>query len=228
MFNINSVPLPDYSRKEDIINSVTHGIGVPYCAIALYLLLKLQINGNAPAINLFATIIYLVPTLLVFLNSAIYHGIRPGKIKKIARLVDHSGIYFMISGTITALVLPNLNENNKVKAIVLMSVVWIVSFIGIALAFIDLKKFNTIQIISYVVLGWSAGFGVQEILAYGDPGKTFILTICVGGFFTTTGAILYFVGKKRRYFHAVFHVFSIIGNIFIFIGTYNFHSFLWN
>ena len=34
----------------------------------------------------------------------------------------------------------------------------------------------------------------------------------------------YFIGKKHRYFHAVFHVFVLLGNIAIFIGTYNFNA----
>mgnify|MGYP003300658113 CR=1 FL=1 len=40
MFDFKSVPIPPYTGKEDIINSVTHAIGVPFAVAAAVLLLK--------------------------------------------------------------------------------------------------------------------------------------------------------------------------------------------
>ena len=38
----------------------------------------------------------------------------------------------------------------------------------------------------------------------------------------TLGAVLYVIGKKKRYFHAVFHVFILFGAITMFVGMYNY------
>ena len=88
----------------------------------------------------------------------------------------------------------------------------------------DLKKFNTVQVIMYVIMGWSVLFCVRSVYQAGDDGRRLAFAFLAGGICITLGTVLYFIGKKKRYFHAVFHVFVLLGNIAIYIGTYNFNS----
>ena len=46
------------------------------------------------------------------------------------------------------------------------------------------------------------------------------LLLLVGGIFYTIGAILYGIGKKKRYMHNVFHVFVLLGSFFQFLSIY--------
>ena len=41
-----------------------------------------------------------------------------------------------------------------------------------------------------------------------------------GGLAFTVGAILYLIGKKKRYIHFVFHIFVVIGIVLQFIGIW--------
>ena len=222
MFDIKATPLPDYSRREDIVNAITHFLGVPFCIIAMGFLLKLQVSRGANATAVASTCLYLISTLIVFACSGIYHILKPSFGKKVARLIDHSDIYLMISGTVTAFILPYMTESNRKSSLGIIIAIWALSAIGIFLTFVDLKKFNTVQIFMYVFMGWTAIFGMRSIYRVGDVGKAFVITVLIGGLFITVGAFLYFIGKKKRYFHAVFHVCVLMGTVVIFVGNYNY------
>ncbi len=49
------------------------------------------------------------------------------------------------------------------------------------------------------------------------PGLLFILG---GGIAYTVGAILYGIGKKKRYVHSLFHLFVVAGSILQFFGIF--------
>jgi len=44
--------------------------------------------------------------------------------------------------------------------------------------------------------------------------------LLAGGLAYTIGAILYGIGGKRRYFHAMFHVFVLAGSVLQFLSIY--------
>lgn len=189
--------------------------------VAAVLLLRLQI-GRVAGIQIFSTVLYLFSALLVFLGSAIYHGMKPGFPKRIARVADHSNIYIMISGTVTSFYTAHVYPTNPKLSLWMILLVWVLSAVGILLTFMNLKKFNIPQIFMYILLGWIAVFGMRSVSGSSEAGKDFIHTILIAGAVITTGAMIYFVGKKFRYFHAVFHVFVLAGNIIIFFATYHY------
>lgn len=222
MFDIKNTPLPDYSRKEDIINSITHAVGVPLCIAGAIMLYGVLLKTGATGIQLFACGLYLASTMLVFLGSAVYHAMKPGYAKRVARILDHCNIYIMISGNVTAFYLNHLYAKRSALSIGIIVGVWVLSAIGVLLTFMDLKRFNIPQIFMYNALGWAGIFAMKTIASSSIAGREYIETVLIGGAFVTAGAILYLIGKKLRYFHAVFHIFVLIGSVFFFVATYNF------
>lgn len=208
---------------EDRVNSITHAIGVPMYIVAAVLLLRLQI-GKVDGMQIFSTVLYLASSLLVFLGSAIYHGMKPGFGKRVARVTDHSNIYIMISGTVTAFYTAHVYPTNRPLSIRMIVLVWVLSAVGILLTFMDLKRFNIPQIFMYILLGWIAVFGMRSVSGSSPEGKDFIRMVLIGGICITVGAMIYFVGKKFRYFHAIFHLFVLAGNFVIFLGTYQYFA----
>ena len=95
MFDFRRVPLPDYTRFEDGINSFTHAIGVPFSFAAAVLLFR-KLGGGMTASEAIYTVIYALSMFIVFFGSAFYHGLKPGYKKQVARVLDHSNIFFMI------------------------------------------------------------------------------------------------------------------------------------
>lgn len=221
MFDLHKVPLPAYSRKEDMVNSVSHAIGVPLCILGTVMLLKLQMGKVAP-IQIAATLLYTLSTMLVFLGSAVYHGIRPGFAKRVLRVLDHSNIYLMISGSVTAFFIAHILDSRPAFAKGIIAAVWIASAVGILFTFMDLKRFNIPQVFMYLALGWTSILGMRTIYHMGQAGKEYVLTVLLGSVFVSVGTGIYLIGKKVRYFHAVFHVFVLIGTVVMFIATYRY------
>lgn len=223
MFNLKAVPLPDYSRREDTVNSITHAVGVPLCIIGMVLLLKLQWGKEEP-IQIFATFLYLLSTMLVFLGSGIYHGLRPGFAKKVWRVVDHANIYIMISGSVTAFFIAHIMESRPAFAKGIIIAVWIASAVGILFTFMDLKRFNIPQVFMYMALGWTCVLGMKTIYHLSEAGKEYVLTMLAGSAIVTVGSWIYLIGKKVKwhYVHAVFHVFVLVGSAVIYVATYRY------
>jgi hemolysin III len=64
--------------------------------------------------------------------------------------------------------------------------------------------------ICYIGMGWAAVFKIGLLIeAVGMAGFALILA---GGISYTIGAVLYGMGKKRRYMHSVFHLFVVLGS----------------
>ena len=221
MFDFRKVTLPDYTRIEDTINSVTHALGVPLSIIAI-VLSALKIGKGADAIQITGIIIYGGCMALLYFGSAFYHGLRPGFIKQVARVIDHTNVFLMIAGTLTAFYLLGVFDHDKKQAIIFCVLSWVGALTGIFLTIMDQDRFKKVQMVMYIFLGWISIFSMKTIYDNYDAGKTIITTVVVGGIVYMIGAALYGVGKKKRYFHAVFHIFILAGTIIQFVGIYNY------
>ncbi len=144
--------------------------------------------------------------------SSIYHGLNPNsKAKKVFQVLDHCSIFLLIAGSYTPFCLVTFMEYNPVFGWTIFGVIWALAFIGIALNSVDIKKFKVFSMITYLVMGWFIVFSVKllpELL-----GKMGFILLLAGGIVYTIGAILYGVGKKKKYMHSVFHIFILLGSI---------------
>ena len=75
-------------------------------------------------------------------------------------------------------------------------------------------------------MGWICVAGLISVFKSGEAGRQFVMLVIIGGVSITVGSVLYFIGKKHKFFHAVFHTFVLIGTIFIFIGLYSYEKYL--
>ena len=201
-------PLPDYTRGEEIVNTVTHIVGASLAAAAIPLLVVVaSMHGNPWGIVTGA--VYGATLVMMFTVSSVYHGIKPGPAKRVMRIIDHCDIYLLIAGTYTPILLCSIRPINPEAAWTLFGVEWGLAAIAVTLNAIDLKRYEKISMACYIGMGWSiVAIIPMTIAALTTVG--FILLFS-GGVFFTLGAVLYGVGKKVRYMHSVFHVFVVIG-----------------
>ena len=67
-------------------------------------------------------------------------------------------------------------------------------------------------------MGWCIIVKIKWVIA--GLGWTGFTLLVAGGVIYTIGAVLYGLGKKKRYMHSVFHVFVIAGSILHFFSIY--------
>lgn len=211
---LENVCLPYYTEKEDRANSISHIVGVIFGAIAMIILLLKSHDIS----HVISSIIFGAAMIILYSGSSIYHRLPRGKAKRIARLVDHSVIFVLITGTSIPLMILDVLPYYRTLAIVCISVSVVTAILGIALTFIDQEKYKKLQMVLYMVLGWMCIFLFYPIYKC-DPNALLLFGLLVlGGAVYTLGTIFYSIGRFKRYYHFIFHLFILGGTVTHFLA----------
>jgi len=197
------------SLGELIANSISHGIGV-LLSIAGLIILLIHANGT---LEMISAIVFGISMILLYLSSTLFHSF-PEKMKRVFAVFqrfDHSSIFILITGTYTPFLILVVDNT---KGYILLAMLWLITIIGIVFKSIWIKKFKTIHLIIYLLMGWSG------ILVYND----FMLNIIhfdyvlLGGISYTIGVAFYI--SKFKYSHFVWHLFVMFGTFMHFLAIY--------
>lgn len=207
---LNDRILPDYTRGEEIFNMVSHIVGGSLAVAALVLCVIFSaIKRDAWAVV--SSAIYGGTMVALYTMSSIYHGLTAEKAKKVFQIIDHCTIYFLIAGTYTAITLAGIRNTHPVIAFVIFGIVWACCLGAATFTAIDLEKYKKMAMICYLGMGWCIIFFIKptiELLGLG--GMVYLIS---GGIAYTIGAVLYEIGKTKRYMHSIFHLFVIAGSV---------------
>ena len=206
--------LPVYTHGEEVFNTVSHIVGGGFGVIVLLAcVLRAALRGDTWAVV--GSAIYGGSMVVLYTVSSVYHGLHHPMGKKVMQVIDHCTIYLLIGGTYTPILLSSIRPVSPAWAWTLFGIVWGLAAMAATLTAIDLKKYAVLSMICYIGMGWciviAAPTAVQAIPL---PG---LLWLLAGGIAYTIGAVLYGLGKKHRYMHAVFHLFVVVGSILQFI-----------
>ena len=212
---INRIKLPDYTKSEELINSISHGIAFVFSMLGLIpMILKAKDFGS---LSLISSVIFGIAMVLLYLVSAIYHYpyLNNSSLKKIFRVIDHCNVFLLVLGTIMPVALLGIGGR---YGVIFFSIVFIITLIGIFFLCINIDKFQFVEVLCHLINGWSILIFLKFlILNIGYYGVIFII---LGGVMYSIGSILYFLGSKRKYFHSIFHFFCILGTLFHYIAIY--------
>ena len=202
--------LPVYTKGEERFNMISHIVGGAVGIAALVLcIVRSALHHNGYGIA--GSIVYGISMIILYTMSSIYHGLRNGMAKRVMQVLDHCTIYLLIAGTYTPILLSAMRPIDPVMSWVLLGLVWGLAAIAITLTAIDLKKFRVFSMICYIGMGWTIIFKVGLLIqAVGWVGFWLIL---IGGVCYTVGAVLYGMGRTKRYMHSIFHLFVLAGSI---------------
>ena len=210
--NLKQLSVPKYSLSEELLNSISHGVGALLGVLALVLGVIKSIGDPWKAVSMS---VFGASLILLYATSCLYHALKVNLAKKVFRILDHCSIFILIAGTYTPYTLVALRDG---VGWWLFGVVWGAAALGITLNAIDLKKYSIASVFCYIAMGWVAIFSYSDLVAYMGGGGTWLLI--GGGIAYTLGAVLYAVGSKRKYFHSVFHFFCLVGSILQFLSIY--------
>lgn len=206
------IQIPDYTIGEEIFNAVSHGLGALLGVVGL-ILMVIKAHGvlAETAVSLFGVAIVQLYTI-----SCIYHALSPRlKGKKVMRVIDHCNVYLLVLGTYLPVSLLGVGGW---MGWLLLGIVFVFSVLGIVFTAIDVDRYQLVSVICHLICGWSILIGIPGLLkSMGVQGLVYSI---LGGIMYSIGAILYGLGKKKRYRHSVFHVFCLLGTFFHFWGIY--------
>ena len=200
-----------YTVGEEIFNSVSHGVSALGAVVGCSVMVTLAACfGNATAVV--SALVFGLSLIIMYTMSTLYHAFPFEKVKKLFRVFDHSSIPLLIAGSYTPFCLIALNGN--IKGRIVVTVVWLCAIVAITLNVINLDRFEKINLILYIAMGWAVVFALKDIIT-ALPEKGFIL-LTAGGIAYTAG-ILFYKMTKIRYMHSVWHLFVTAGSLLHFL-----------
>ncbi|WP_084019085.1 PAQR family membrane homeostasis protein TrhA [Desulfuribacillus alkaliarsenatis] len=209
--NSNNSLVKRYTIKEEIFNSVTHGIGALLSLVALVVLVSFaSIQGDPWRIVSFS--IYGFTLFFLYLSSTLYHSVFHEKTKRVLRVFDHVSIYLVIAGSYTPIALVAIHGPWRW---IIIGLIWSIAITGIVLKIINLNKTKKFSTALYVAMGWLVIIAIKPMLEMVPTGL--LIWLLVGGLFYTFG-IIFYACKRIPFNHGIWHIFVLSGSIAHFIG----------
>ena len=195
-----------YSKNEELVNSVTHGIGIALSLAALVVLVAYAgLQGDTWKIVSFS--IYGFSLVLLYTASTLYHSFNAPKLKHYLKVFDHAAIYLLIAGTYTPFLLVLLRNN---YGWMMFSVIWSLALVGILFKLFFVHRFQILSIIIYLLMGWLVVIAFKPMIDHVPEGGLYWLL--AGGISYSIGVVFY-IWKRIPYHHAIWHLFVLGGSI---------------
>lgn len=210
-----SLTLVDYTEKEEKLNVLTHAAGLILSGFIAALCLAPSVKSG-DVLRIICASLYFFGTTVMFLTSVLYHAEKKPERKKLLRMLDHCMIFFAVAGTATGCV-PAVNETvGKTAAVIMTVCAWLGAFSGLFFTFFSFDKTKGLQMALYI--GTSLVCAIAGGKAYKVLPKDAFFSFLSGSAALLTGAAIYGIGKRKRYFHTVFHLFIDLGLTIFFLG----------
>ncbi|MTV81192.1 PAQR family membrane homeostasis protein TrhA [Secundilactobacillus folii] len=208
--------MPKESRRyqiiNEVLNSVTHGIGVAL-AIAGLVILVIRAVHEGGAMRITAFSIYGALLVIFYLASTLFHSLYFTRASHLFQIFDHSAIYLLIAGTYTPYCLVVIKGT---LGWVIFSVIWVMAILGVIYKSIWLGKYQKVSTIIYVVMGWFCVLGFKQLYnGLGIPGFTLLV---LGGVAFTVGAVIYSF-KGIKFGHVIWHLFVLLGTALMYFSV---------
>jgi len=191
---------------EEIANSVSHGVGT-LLAIAGTAVLVVTACTSSDTLGIVSAALYGFFTILLYMFSTLYHSLTNTRAKKVFQIFDHCSIFLMILGSYIPLCLCLIRG---AIGWTLFGITAGLSIVGIVFNSIDVKKWQKLSMILYIIMGWSAVFVFGEVISKVPSSGIFLL---VGGGISYTLGIIFFALDKIQYMHYVWHLFVLMGTV---------------
>lgn len=195
-----------YSRKQEIVNGLIHGLGIAFGVSGLPVLTGLAAaHGNTAGVV--GAGIYSFCFILLFSSSTIYHLSLEPAVKKVFLIFDHISIYFLIAGTYTPFLLVYMNDAFGIS---LLSVLWGLTIVGVFFKIWFTGRFDIISTIIYLLMGWIMIVGGRRF--FDELPLSVLILIATGGVLYSAGVIFY-MRDKGTYSHAIWHTFVLVAAV---------------
>ncbi|MBZ0072091.1 MAG: hemolysin III family protein [Gammaproteobacteria bacterium] len=188
-------------------NSISHLVGAALALAGAVVLVVVASRGDDTS-RIVSFTIYGVTLFLLYLISTLYHGLSPGRAKRVFRIFDHQAIYLLIAGSYTPFTLITLNG---VAGWWMFGAIWGLAVFGLVLDAIPRRGARVLPIVIYLVMGWLIVLEIDPLLAV-LPRAGFIWLL-VGGIFYSSGIVFYALDTRYPWMHGVWHLFVLAGSI---------------
>ena len=150
-----------YSKTEEKLNVISHGLGLVLSIIAM-ILLVLHASSNGDARHIVSFTIFGASLILLYSASTFYHYTQQPSLRKKLNILDHAAIYVLIAGTYTPFTLVTLEGW---LGWTLFGITWGIAIIGVFFKLFYTGRYDKLSTIAYVAMGWIIIFAIKPLTA---------------------------------------------------------------
>lgn len=202
---------------EEKANTLTHL--VPSVATLFLAWPLLRLAYQSPITNnqlpILGTALFLIGMFLMYASSTLYHAVTHPVHKARLRIFDHISIYVMIAGSYSVICLSVLGGWIGWS---LFGFLWACVIAGVIGKFIALGKHPRLSLTLYLMMGWAALLVIWPMWKQ-MPHSAFWWIVAEGVFYTI-GAYFFNKDEEHAFYHAIWHVFIVLGALSHTIATW--------
>eukprot|EP00727_Mastigamoeba_balamuthi_P009833 m51a1_g5472 hypothetical protein (519) ;mRNA; r:284814-287301 len=197
--------------KEEVLNTVTHGIGMVLAAVGF--IAMIATHYGRPADRVISAVVFSTAMVMVYTSSFLYHlAFQCPAFKRVMHRLDKAAIYFLIAGTYTPFAVLTLRGT---VGWVLLCSVWGVGLFGLALDLVAFDRCLNFKTGLYLAMGWMAIMVAVPALTH--PNLPFtaagIVWLALGGLLYTGGVYFFVKDEAKPINHIFWHLFVLAGSV---------------
>ncbi len=195
-----------HALRDERWSAITHGAGAVLGAVGSAVLITLAALWG-DGWQLASAIVFSVTLILLYTASALYHA-APFKTALKARLkiLDHCAIYLLIAGTYTPITLVGLREHGGWW---MFGAIWTLAVAGVAFKLVTRGRFKLLSTLIYIAMGWMAVVAIKPMT---QQLSTWALVWIFSGGVAYTLGTLFYMSRRIRYTHTIWHGFVLAGS----------------
>ena len=214
------VELAKKSRRlsvgEEIASSIVQGLGVALFIAATAILDTIAVNKLDSFVNV-TTVFYSLfgaSMILMYLSSVLQHALTNITAKLVFNRLSHVFSFLIIGFGYSAYTITKIQGN---AGWILFGIVWALVLIGILFYAIAGEKYEKLNIILYILAGFSGLFVAKNLFEVLSP-KSFSM-LALGAAFYLIGIIFYNL-KKIKLMHLFSNIIMLFGSVYIFFSLF--------
>ncbi len=208
-------PISKQTVKEEIVNSVTHGLGVLLGIIGFVLLMN-KVQIAAGIVHPVAMLVYSITLLMLYTASMIYHLSINTDDKRLWQNLDHACIYLFIAGSYTPYTLILLKGQGGE---ILFTLIWGIAITGIINKFSATKQSEKLSTLLFIIMGWLCVLLIIPL--WESLSLSAFILLVAGGLSYTIGSI-FFLWEAIPFNHGIWHLFVLLGSILHYLSILSF------
>jgi hemolysin III len=193
---------PQVNKAEWIADVVVHIVGLALAIVGSIVLVVTAAQSGSVKLTA-ALMVYAVGLLVMLACSTLYNANTRQHLSHLFERFDLSGIFIMIAGSYTPLMLAKLEG---AVAWTILAVVWAAALTGVALNLLARWNAPKVYITLYLLLGWAALAILDKLIHTLSPMGLTLLA--AGGVLYTVGVIFH-LNKKLPFNSAIWHGFVV-------------------
>ena len=152
--------------------------------------------------------LFLLGSFLMYFASTLYHVVVAPKAKARIRIFDHISIYVMIAGSYSPICLTVVGGWMGWS---LFGFLWACVIAGVVGKIIALGKHPHLSLTLYLMMGWAALLVIWPM--WQNMSHAAFAWVIAEGVFYTIGAYFFNKDEEHAFYHAIWHVFIILGSL---------------